>query len=236
MYRKELKFIKGDDELIDIKNRINGMMRRDIHQQGGFYRIRSLYFDSPTYTCCAENESGISTREKYRLRTYDCNEDVILAEIKIRHRDTISKMSTRISRELFDALASCNRQRATDALKSAVDKAAAPDDRRVLEKYLTRIMAEAYSPACIVDYERSAFVYDIGNVRITFDRNVFATQEYDRMFDPTLTGRPALDMGCHILEIKYDEFLPDEIAAVLGGLHLTRSSSSKYVQSMMRFR
>ena len=114
-------------------------------------------------------------------------------------------------------------------------KANTPSDIRTLEKYLTRIATESFAPAVIVDYERSAFVYDICNVRITFDRNVFASRDYSRMFDPTLTGRPALDKNMHILEIKYDEFLPDEIKEVLGGLNLNRTSSSKYAMCLKRF-
>lgn len=236
-YRKELKFIVGDDTLIDVRNRIKGLMRPDDHQRGDHYRIRSIYFDSPAYTCYRENAAGVSPREKYRIRTYDCSEDVIVAEIKIRHRDTISKMGTRITKDLFDRLISNDPGEISSVLPAMIRTEELSSDssgRRVLEKYAARMLTEAYRPACIVDYERSAFVYDIANVRITLDRNVFASREYGRMFDKSLTGRAALDTNQHILEIKYDEFLPDEISSVLGGMGLTRSSSSKYAKCLIR--
>lgn len=233
-YRKELKFIVGDDILLDIRNRICTLMKSDAHQQGDFYRIRSVYFDSPTYTCYRENLAGISTREKYRIRTYDGSEKVINAEIKIRHRDTISKMKTAIDRDTFDALISGDTGKSARLIEEKISSSTG-DDRRVFEKYLSKILTSAYRPACIVDYERSAYVYGTCNVRITFDRNVTASEEFTRMFDNALTGRPALDGNRHILEIKYDEYLPDEIKELLGGIHLQRNSSSKYALCLKRF-
>lgn len=238
-YRKENKYIVGDGVLLDVRNRISTFMPIDHHQKGDHYVIRSVYFDSPSHACLKENEAGVSTREKYRIRSYDCNDSYISAEIKIRHRDTISKMSTPVSRSLVDALISNDRYRAIAALEGAIKDAAqgqatSKTDIRVLEKYLAKILTENFSPACIVAYERCAFVYNVANVRITFDRNTYSSTEYDRMFDPDLTGRPAIDGNRHILEIKYDEFLPDEIATLLGGMRLARCASSKYAMCMAR--
>ncbi len=235
-YRKELKYILDDRILTDVRNRISGLMKPDRHQEGDFYKIRSIYFDSPDLKCYHENLSGVSTREKYRVRTYGCSKDSLFAEIKIRHRDTISKMSVKIGCDLFNAIISGEAGVPESMLIKEISSL--PDDppdersntgRRVLEKYLMKISSEVYRPKCIVDYERSAYVYDPCNVRITFDRNVFSSTDFNRMFDPSLTGRPSLDDNLHILEIKYDEFLPDEIKSVLGGLRLTRNSISKYV-------
>jgi len=237
-YRKELKYIVDDATLMDVRNRISGLMRRDSHQQGECYRIRSVYFDSPSYECFRENMAGVSSREKYRIRTYECSDNVISAEIKIRHRDTISKISTRISKELFDAILSDRSHKALDMLARCVsgqtESSLSDKDKRVLEKYYSQLSSYAYRPVCIVDYERNAYVYDIGNVRITFDRNITASTDYRRFFDKDLTGMTALPDGQHILEIKYDEFLPREILSVLGGMSLTRSSSSKYAQCAQR--
>ncbi len=117
-YRKELKYIVGDDTFTDIRNRIIPLMRRDEHQTGDHYRIRSLYFDSPSLACYRENMAGVSPREKYRIRTYNGSDDVISAEIKIRHRDTISKMSTKISSQVYDDLVTGNRFEAVATLCS----------------------------------------------------------------------------------------------------------------------
>ncbi len=244
-YRKELKYIVGDDVLMDVRNRISGIMKPDKHQTGDSYTIRSVYFDSPDLTCFRENKAGVSPRNKYRIRAYDCCEDLIIAEIKTRNGDTVKKLSTRIPRELFEAMILYDQSKAGELLlhdlhihdaaynKADIDGSTEENKgRTVLAGYLSKLMNERYAPATIVCYERSAFVYDICNVRITFDRNIFASNEYERFFDSNLTGRPALDSGLHILEIKYDEFLPEEIKRVLGGMRLTRCSNSKYVKCM----
>lgn len=233
-YRRELKYIVGKDTLLDVRNRISPLMKKDEHQEGDFYRIRSLYFDSPDFRCVRENAAGISSREKYRIRTYNCDGNLITAEIKIRYRDTISKISAQIDRDLFDILVKGDPIRASQSLEREISKRSNDTEKQVLEKYMIRLAAEKFVPACIVDYERCAYVYDIANVRITFDTNVTASCEYDRMFDNMLTGRAAIDGNRHVLEIKYDEFLPDEILSLLSGLQLSRNSCSKYALCMER--
>ncbi|MBO4374469.1 MAG: polyphosphate polymerase domain-containing protein [Lachnospiraceae bacterium] len=233
-YRRELKYIVSRDILHDVRNRISPLMKRDIHQRGDFYRIRSIYFDSPDRICFRENKAGVSMREKYRIRTYDCNQDLLKAEIKIRQRDTISKMTARIDRNLLEILLRGKTADSVRILEEEISKRESDEEKKTLAKYMAKFATQFYGPACIVDYERCAYVYDICNVRITFDTNVMASRDYERMFDASLSGRAVLDNDLHVLEIKYDEFFPDEIAAVLGGMGLSRCSCSKYVLSMER--
>ena len=233
-HRKELKFIVSDTTLLDVRNRINGIMTYDRHQNGDHYRIRSVYFDSHDYRCYRENLAGVSPREKYRIRTYDCNANVIFAEIKTNYRNTVSKLHTNISHDTFDILTSGDPQSAM-VLSEKIRQMETDGDqigKRVLEKYMNALLAGNMLPVCIVDYARCAYVYPIGNVRITFDRNITASKDLARMFDPSLTGRCALFDNKHILEIKYDEFLPDEIRSLLSGAGLSRTSCSKYVLSI----
>ena len=234
-YRKELKYIVGDDVLLDVRNRISGLMRPDEHQRGDYYRIRSVYFDSPVYACYRENLAGISSREKYRIRTYNCSDSAIMAEIKIRHAGTISKMSAKIDRKMYEKLISSDFSVRCEAFSIPRDYES-DSMRHVMEKYLVRITNQGFCPAVIVDYERTAYVYDICNVRITFDRNLTAYGDFNRMFEQNLPGRAVLDGGMQILEIKYDEFLPDEIRTALSGAGLKRTSCSKYAKCLETLR
>lgn len=230
-YRKELKYIVGDDVLMDVRNRISAIMHKDVHQRGDFYRIRSIYLDSPDYRCFRENQAGISMREKYRIRAYDLSREKISAEIKIRHADTISKMSVDISEGTLEKIIGGNVNEAVDALRKEQSKYDADSMKhRVIDKYIMRIAGEHFGPAVIVEYERCAYVYDICNVRITFDRNITAAKRYDKFFDKELPGVAVIENGKHVLEIKYDEFLPSEISQVLAGVGLERQSCSKYAR------
>ncbi|MBQ7283749.1 MAG: VTC domain-containing protein, partial [Oscillospiraceae bacterium] len=84
-------------------------------------------------------------------------------------------------------------------------------------------------PKTIVEYERTAFVHPIGNVRITFDRNIAASRYTDSFFCEKTQGlTPVLPAGMHVLEVKYDEFLPDFIAKQLEIGILRQTAFSKY--------
>lgn len=232
-YRKELKYIVGDDVLADVRNRISAIMSIDKHQKGEYYKIRSIYFDSPDFKCYRENQAGISYRQKYRIRAYDLEQDKISAEIKIRHADTISKISADIHKDTFDTILAGDVVKASGQLVGMKNQYSdLPDKLAALDMYTVKLSGEHYMPAVIVEYDRCAYVYDIGNVRITFDRNVTASKEFEHFFDKELVGIPAIEGSKHVLEIKYDEFLPDEIAAVLSGMELKRTSCSKYVKCL----
>ncbi len=83
-------------------------------------------------------------------------------------------------------------------------------------------------PVQIVQYERVAMVEKVGHVRITFDRNIEGSSEVSRFFQNNIHGVPAFESGIHILEVKYDELLPDSIRRVLREVELRRTSYSKY--------
>lgn len=80
----------------------------------------------------------------------------------------------------------------------------------------------------IVAYERTPFVYNFGNVRITFDRNIGSTTDLNSFFDPYLPLRPILPLGKQILEVKYDELLPDFLYHAMSLGSLQQTTFSKY--------
>lgn len=73
-------------------------------------------------------------------------------------------------------------------------------------------------PKTIVDYEREPFVYKPGNVRITIDKNIRTGLSANQLFERSLPTIPAGE-PIILLEVKYDEFLPEIIADIvqLGG-------------------
>lgn len=102
------------------------------------------------------------------------------------------------------------------------------DDDPLLRRFLLLQSQRDLQPKVIVAYDRTPFVYDFGNVRITFDRNIGSTSELDSFFDENLMLRPVLPFGKHILEVKYDELLPDFLYDVMNLGSLQRTAFSKY--------
>ena len=199
-----------------LAGRLKSVMSRDIHQEGDCYEIRSLYFDDAWDRCMDENEAGVDQREKYRIRIYDPESDVIHLEIKEKKSGLTKKRACDLSRE--ECLAIID-----DRLPLKLD------GRAPLNSLQMQMRCAKMEPKVIIAYERTAFVHPSGNVRITFDRNIMASRCREEFFADRVSGMiPVLPAGMHVLEVKYDEFLPDVIAQQLEIGKLRQTAFSKY--------
>lgn len=215
-YRVEKKFLVTDADLAVLRPRIEAVMELDEHQQGDCYEIRSIYFDDVENSCVRDIEAGVDNRKKYRIRSYDCSRELIRLEIKEKLNGLNRKQSCLLSGEEYELLLS------GDALPAFGSK-------KQLNELLLRMKLDGMKPKTLICYERTAFVYPAGNVRITFDRNIAASPDVGSFFAPRPEGEvPVLPYGSSILEVKYDELLPDIIASQLEIGKLRQSSFSKY--------
>ena len=205
-----------DADLLLLAGRLKTVMSQDIHQEGDCYEIRSLYFDDAWDRCMDENEAGVDQREKYRIRIYDPASDVIHLEIKEKNRGLTKKRACDLSRE------ECQ-QIMEDELPLKLD------GRAPLNALQLQMRCSGMEPKVIIAYERTAFVHPSGNVRITFDRNIMASRCCEEFLEDRVSGMtPVLPAGLHVLEVKYDEFLPDVIAQQLEVGKLRKTAFSKY--------
>ena len=205
-----------DADLLLLAGRLKKVMGQDIHQEGDCYEIRSLYFDDLWDRCLEENEAGVDKREKYRIRIYDPRSDVIHLEIKEKNRGLTKKRSCDLSRE--ECLAIMDGELPLNM-----------DGRAPLNSLQLQMRCARMEPKVIIAYERTAFVHPSGNVRITFDRNIMASRCREDFLEDRVSGMtPVLPAGMHVLEVKYDEFLPDTIAQQLEIGKLRKTAFSKY--------
>lgn len=216
-YRHELKFLVSEKQLELLRIKLKLMMKQDIHQQGDSYKIRSLYFDDFYDTCLKENENGVDNRKKYRIRIYNGRTDVIKLEKKIKFRGMTKKYSSTINLE------NCSQWMEANSLSCL--QCNSDLERELYFMHRTKGM----KPVTIVEYERTAFVEERGNVRITFDRNISCSKALRQFTEEKIPLIPLLPTSQHILEVKYDEFLPDYIKEVMEIGTLQRSTFSKYV-------
>ena len=191
-------------------------MRQDANQKGDCYEIRSLYFDDAWDRCMDENEAGVDQREKFRIRIYDGSSDVIHLEIKEKFRSLTKKTSCDLTQE-----------ECLQILEGTLPLAL--DSRAPLNRLQMMARCSRMEPKVIISYERSAFVYPAGNVRITFDRNIMASSCREEFLEDRVSGMvPVLPSGVHVLEVKYDELLPDVILELLELGNLRQTAFSKY--------
>lgn len=221
--RHEEKYICSERYLMLLEHKLRAIMEPDANQGDDGYNIRSLYFDTLEDDLFNEGLQGIEKRNKYRVRIYNCERQVIKLEKKTSNRYLKSKRTSRLLEE------ETQRLMLNEELVSNLEHC---NDDELKQEFLTLQRTQLLQPKIIVDYNRMAFVSDIGNVRITLDRNICATDKVTGFFDKELLLYPILPRGVHLLEVKYDGILPGYLARLLNYENLERTSFSKYVLGM----
>ena len=216
-FRHELKYQITDAQVAMLKNRIHHLIPLDRHVgETGTYRIRSLYFDDFQDRCLRENEDGTDPREKFRIRIYNASSERITLECKRKERGRTHKSACPLTVEQTKLLM---------AGKILPDIGSQPP---VLRKLTLLMMTRRMRPVVIVEYDRIPFVYKNGNVRITLDTNITSSSAVERFLEPDILPRPVLSAGQQLLEVKYDEYLPDFIYRSLQLHSLRQTAFSKY--------
>ena len=216
-FRHELKHQITDAQVAMLQNRIRHLIPMDSHVgQAGTYRIRSLYFDDYEDRCLRENEDGTDPREKFRIRIYNASSQRITLECKRKERGKTHKSACPLTVEQTKLLM---------AGKILTDIGSQPP---VLRKLTLQMMTRRMRPVVIVEYDRIPYVYKNGNVRITLDTNITSSSAVERFLEPDILPRPVLPAGQQLLEVKYDEYLPDFIYRSLQLHSLRQTAFSKY--------
>lgn len=215
-YRHEQKYLVDERDIALITARIRPVMKPDAFHPEGAYRIRSAYFDDYQDSALKQNLDGISPRSKFRIRIYNESMEGIHLEQKIKSHDLTLKKSCSLTREECLLLFQGRPGRLTAA------------DRPLLSLLRTEMLLHGLFPAIIVEYERTAYTCREGNVRVTFDRNLASSDCLRHFSDAFLPKRPVMAAGRHIMEVKYDEFLPSYIKDALNTGKLERTTFSKY--------
>ncbi len=223
-YRHELKFLCTQLQMELLEDQLGCLMEKDRHAGGsGFYTVRSLYFDDYGNDAMKQKEDGLDERKKYRIRSYLQGEDESFhLEIKHRAGDRIRKESCVLTREEVRTVLDGG---FLEYGKYGKDASAQESVRNRFEAARETLLL---GPAVIVEYDRIPYVYPEGNVRITMDRNICGSPETHKFMEKDLTAVPVLERGRHLLEVKYDEYLPDVLRMALQVVSLDRVSFSKY--------
>ncbi len=214
-YRHEYKHEINYSDVLILKSRLGAVMQRDVHAKNGSYKIRSLYFDTPTDKALREKINGVNHREKFRLRYYDDNTDVIRLEKKSKHNGLGSKDTAPLTAA-----------QAQSIVDGKIDWMKAHENALVRELY-HKMTTEGLKPKTIVDYTREPFVYPAGNVRVTIDSNIRTGLSCTDFLNTDCVTVPAGEVK-YLLEVKWDAFLPDHIRALVGLTGRHAAAFSKY--------
>jgi len=212
-YRHEYKYLITSTQRKTVEEKIKHLMKKDEHVLNGQYNIKSIYFDDYYNRCFYENENGIDPREKYRIRIYNNSNKRILLECKRKENSKTYKESCEITREEYNKLI-CG---------------LTIDYRNNIICKLNKLIKTTHMiPKVIVSYDRIPYIYKDGNVRITFDTNLSSSYNIEKFFDLDIPKRPIYPYGYELLEVKFDEFLPDLIYSTMQLESLNQTANSKY--------
>jgi hypothetical protein len=214
--RHELKHYINANDYAQLRARLLIVAKPDENaREDGGYKIRSLYFDNYSDKAVMDKLSGQSKREKLRLRYYNEDTSFIRLEKKSKANRLTYKESVLITAEQCEELLAGN----YGCLKR-------PDVPLFMELY-AKIHYQNLRPKNIVDYNRDAYVYRAGNVRVTFDSRIKTSNSAAGFLNPKLITIPAAN--AIIMEIKYDGFMPDIIRDILQIGSRNQTEFSKYV-------
>ena len=218
--RHELKFHINTADYAQLRSRLRIVAKPDENALAdGAYMIRSLYFDNYSDKAVMEKLSGISKREKYRLRYYNGDTSFIRLERKSKENLLCYKESAMISAEQCTALLEGNHNILN-----------APETPLFMGLYI-KIHTEHLRPKNIVDYRREAFAFQAGNVRVTFDSSIRASNSISGFLQPSLTTIPVANTI--VMEIKYDGYIPDIISNLVQIDRRSLTEFSKYAAARL---
>lgn len=217
-YRHELKFIINSNDAEILKYRLSLLMDVDTNScnEDNTYFIRSLYFDDVYKSAYYEKIDGLEKREKYRIRIYNFDDSFIRLERKEKNRDLTHKEQTKITKEEcinflngdFDLIDTSN--------------------NKLLEEFVLKHKFNQIKPDVIVDYKRLAYTYDVEDVRVTFDENIKSGRYNYDLFDKDILSYDVLNENESVLEVKFNDYIPNHIAKVIMTIPSIRLAVSKF--------
>lgn len=218
--RSETKHLLSRREAARLKERLLHFMSPDSYSPG-VYTVRSLYFDTPDGDDAFDKDLGAFSRRKIRIRIYDPKQENAKLEIKEKQGNVQRKRSVWITRALADRLAEGD----VSVLCGRGDP--------LLDELYTLMAGRIYRPSVVVEYDRLALTYPLGDVRVTFDSNVRASRSNFSLFDPNMVFVSVFpDVVC---EIKYTGYFPEFLSDIVSDHCPVRDSVSKFFLSTEEF-
>ena len=224
--RYELKYMLTPLQYTLLQGRLKWVMEPDEHAGAtGEYFIRSIYFDSPDRMALREKRNGLDQRKKYRIRFYNGDFEHCLLECKEKTGTRIQKISERLTLEqVQNLLSTCGGIPEGDFRKNKED-GQLQDNLRERLQILKAV--KGFQPIVTVDYVREAYVFPVSDLRITFDKEI-AWGTVDDCLGKDRFLSNIYGEGI-VLEVKYNEYLPEHVSRILSSVSPVQTAVSKYV-------
>ena len=216
-YRQEIKINISPFDRAILSSRLSSVLPKDKNTgEKGYYQVRSLYFDDLNDNAVLEKLIGVKVREKYRLRIYDSSTSVIRLEKKVKNNNVGYKESALLTLNECQSLL----KQEFYFLKNRSEM--------VCRQLYVKMKTGLFTPKVIVQYNREAYFWEPGRIRITIDSDLQTGLSSTDFLNPKVPLTRAADNQA-ILEIKYNSYLPSHIANLIRLDSRQRKAISKYV-------
>ncbi|HPU63928.1 MAG TPA: polyphosphate polymerase domain-containing protein [Mobilitalea sp.] len=216
--RHEYKYYINTFVYHEIRERLRQVLHKDSNMKDDEgYLISSLYFDDVFNSAEYEKINGTRFRKKYRIRLYNHDDSLIKLECKIKFNNYISKEGAVLTRQEYDSI-----------LKGDYEFLISRNED-ICKKIYSEFTANMLRPVTVVEYLREAYVHELGNVRITFDKNISASIGSLDVFDPDYETVKVPLQGMMVMEVKYDDYIPDYIRKIIHSGQMVGCAISKYI-------
>lgn len=213
-----MKYLINMPDYALLRARLTGVMQRDSNAgESGEYWIRSLYFDDYWNTAYEEKDMGVLLRKKYRIRIYNCRDNLIMLERKSKYGAYINKEAAPLTRQECDLILAGE--------YGFLEKS----PHRLLSEFYYECVSRVMRPRVVVDYDREPFVMQAGDVRITFDKHVRTGMGSFDIFDPDMPTIEVMPGNQMIMEVKFTQFLPRLLRRLLPPRASIMTAASKYI-------
>lgn len=214
--RHELKYQISRREDLVLSKRLRKLFPHDRYAgPDGIYTVTSLYFDTPYDDALREKMDGVNRREKFRLRYYGTDVSFIRLEKKYKVNGLCGKRSIRMAHAQVEKLLIGD----TGFLLDFANPLAI--------EFYSKLQGMGLRPKTVVSYDREAFWYVPGNVRITIDRNIRSGLGSIDFLNPNIFQMRVAEEKT-VLEVKYDAFLPELVRMAIQVPEHQAVSCSKY--------
>ena len=214
-FRHEYKHEINLADIIQLHTRLGAIFEHDEHcDKDGTYFVKSLYFDNYMDKALREKQEGVNKREKFRIRYYGTDTSFIRLEKKSKINGMCSKQSVRIT---------------YDQCQKIIDGDVGfmlESDNDLMHELYAKMHYQLLRPKCVVAYRRECFVYPPGDVRVTIDSDICGSYNVGEFLNPELQFLKLYHTS--ILEVKWDEYLPQIVHDAVQMKNRKSSAFSKY--------
>ena len=219
-FRHEYKHQINLLDIYTLRTRLKAVAKHDEHaDENGTYFVKSLYFDNYMDKALKEKLNGVNHREKFRIRYYGTDTSYMRLEKKSKINGLCNKVSCKITAEECQKIIDGD----IEVMKDS--------EEALMRELYAKMKYQLLRPKCIVAYHRECYVYAPGNVRVTIDMNICGSNNVNEFLNPELQFLQVHHNS--VLEVKWDEFLPEIIRDCVQVKSRRSAAFSKYAAVRM---